>query len=377
MAKKHTNAVYLVATNGLITVKNFEPRTFGDALGGSLKKGWKKDPAKLAAAVASDPDVLTAAVGLMGATQDILAKELDKLSDKINGIYETAINDNDRDFTKAEIKLLDKLEPNADQLSEDLEDMVTMPPSHWLLLSSKKSYKVIARVFEEFFNLPVVDGWECFSPALDTPEGLAAHELRAFGLGAVETFGLEFNYDTEIAPASVSTTLTIAELNAAAAEAGYPVSFVEDVIPQRASAMKEEEPEKKAAPAKKPAAKKAPAKKAVAEKKPAAAKKPTAKTAEKAAPKAPAKAVKPATKAAPKAAPAPKATPAKAAAPKKAAPAKAPAAKPEAKAAPKAAAKAPAVKPAAKKAPAPKEVATKPAEPVKPAVAPAAPAVKA
>ncbi len=367
MAKKHTNAVYLVATNGLITVKNFEPRTFGDALGGSLKKGWKKDPAKLAAAVASDPDVLTAAVGLMGATQDILAKELDKLSDKINGIYETAINDNDRDFTKAEIKLLDKLEPNADQLSEDLEDMVTMPPSHWLLLSSKKSYKVIARVFEEFFNLPVVDGWECFSPALDTPEGLAAHELRAFGLGAVETFGLEFNYDTEIAPASVSTTLTVAELNAAAAEAGYPVSFVEDVIPQRASAMKEEEAEKKAAPAKKPAAKKAPAKKPVAEKKPAAEKpaakteaKPATKAVAKAPAKAPAKTVKPAAKAAPAAKQETK-----------------PAEKHAVKAAPKAAAKAPAMKPAAKKAPAPKEAAAKPAEPVKPAAAPAAPAVKA
>ncbi len=355
MAKKLTNAVYLVASNGLITVKNFEPRTFGDALGGSLKKGWKKDPAKLAAAVASDPDVLTAAVGLMGAAQDILAKELDKLSDKINGIYETAINDNDRDFTKAEIKLLDKLEPNADQLSEDLEDMVTMPPSHWLLLSSKKSYKVIARVFEEFFSLPVVDGWECFSPALDTPEGLAAHELRAFGLGAVETFGLEFNYDAEIAPASVSTTLTVAELNEAAAEAGYPVSFIEDVIPQRASAMKEES-ETKAASTKKSAAKKATEKKPAAEKpagKPEA--KPTAKAAPKVAAKAPVKA-------------------AKAAAPKKSAPAKAPAAKPVPKAAPKA----PAVKPVAKKASAPKEAAAKPADPVKPAAAaPVAPAVKA
>ncbi len=377
MAKKLTNAVYLVAPNGLITVKNFEPRTFGDALGGSLKKGWKKDPAKLAAAVASDPDVLTAAVGLMGAAQDILAKELDKLSDQINGIYETAINDNDRDFTKAEIKLLDKLEPNADQLSEDLEDMATMPPSHWLLASSKKSYKIIARVFEEFFNLPVVDGWECFSPALDTPDGLAAHELRAFGLGAVDAFGLEFNYGEEIAPASVSTTLSVAELNAAAAEAGYPVSFVEVVVPQRAADIKEEAPAKKA-PAKKAAAKKPAAeKKPAADKKPVAAKKPAAeKPAVKPAPKAAEKTVKSAAKAAPKAAaPAPKAEPAKAAAPKKAAPAKA--AKPAAK-------KAPAAKPAAApapkaepKAPAKAAPAKKPAESVKPAAEAAAPAAKA
>ena len=160
MAKKTHNAVYLVAADGRLTVKNFEPRTFGDALEGNLKKGWKKEPKKLAKAVASNPDLLTAAVGLMGAAQDILAKELDKLSDKINGIYETAIADNDRDFTDEEIKLLDKLEPNADQLSEDLEDMATMPPSDWLLLSSKKSYKIVVKVFEEFFKLPVVDGWE-------------------------------------------------------------------------------------------------------------------------------------------------------------------------------------------------------------------------
>ncbi len=261
MAKKTQNAVYLVAADGRLTVKNFEPRTFGDALEGSLKKGWKKEPKKLAKAVASNPDLLTAAVGLMGAAQDILAKELDKLSDKINGIYETAIADNDRDFTDEEIKLLDKLEPNADQLSEDLEDMATMPPSDWLLLSSKKSYKIVVKVFEEFFKLPVVDGWECFSAALDTPEGLAAHELRSLGLAAADDFELEFNYGADIAPESVTTKMTLEELSVAASQGGYPITFVEDVIPQRAADIEEEK-----TPTKKPAAKKAPAKKAAAKK---------------------------------------------------------------------------------------------------------------
>lgn len=262
MAKKTQNAVYLVAADGRLTVKNFEPRTFGDALEGSLKKGWKKEPKKLAKAVASNPDLLTAAVGLMGAAQDILAKELDKLSDKINGIYETAIADNDRDFTDEEIKLLDKLEPNADQLSEDLEDMATMPPSDWLLLSSKKSYKIVVKVFEEFFKLPVVDGWECFSAALDTPEGLAAHELRSLGLAAADDFELEFNYGADIAPESVTTKMTLEELSVAASQGGYPITFVEDVIPQRAADIEEEEK----TPTKKPAAKKAPAQKAAAKK---------------------------------------------------------------------------------------------------------------
>lgn len=277
MAKKTQNAVYLVAADGRLTVKNFEPRTFGDALEGSLKKGWKKEPKKLAKAVASNPDLLTAAVGLMGAAQDILAKELDKLSDKINGIYETAIADNDRDFTDEEIKLLDKLEPNADQLSEDLEDMATMPPSDWLLLSSKKSYKIVVKVFEEFFKLPVVDGWECFSAALDTPEGLAAHELRSLGLAAADDFELEFNYGADIAPESVTTKMTLEELSVAASQGGYPITFVEDVIPQRAADIEEEK-----TPTKKPAAKKAPAKKAAA-KKTAPKAEPKAETAPKAA----------------------------------------------------------------------------------------------
>ena len=314
MAKKTQNAVYLVAADGRLTVKNFEPRTFGDALEGSLKKGWKKEPKKLAKAVASNPDLLTAAVGLMGAAQDILAKELDKLSDKINGIYETAIADNDRDFTDEEIKLLDKLEPNADQLSEDLEDMATMPPSDWLLLSSKKSYKIVVKVFEEFFKLPVVDGWECFSAALDTPEGLAAHELRSLGLAAADDFELEFNYGADIAPESVTTKMTLEELSVAASQGGYPITFVEDVIPQRAADIEEEK-----TPTKKPAAKKAPAKKAAA-KKPAAKK-----TAPKAEPKA---------EAAPKAAKATKASakktvakPVKAERIEKAVPAEKPAAK--------------------------------------------------
>ena len=314
MAKKTQNAVYLVAADGRLTVKNFEPRTFGDALEGSLKKGWKKEPKKLAKAVASNPDLLTAAVGLMGAAQDILAKELDKLSDKINGIYETAIADNDRDFTDEEIKLLDKLEPNADQLSEDLEDMATMPPSDWLLLSSKKSYKIVVKVFEEFFKLPVVDGWECFSAALDTPEGLAAHELRSLGLAAADDFELEFNYGADIAPESVTTKMTLEELSVAASQGGYPITFVEDVIPQRAADIEEEK-----TPTKKPAAKKAPAQKAAAKK--TAAKK----TAPKAEPKA---------EAAPKAAKATKASaketvakPVKAERIEKAVPAEKPAAK--------------------------------------------------
>lgn len=349
MAKKTQHAVYLVAADGRLTVKNFEPRTFGDALEGSLKKGWKKDAKKLAKAVASNPDLLTAAVGLMGAAQDILAKELDKLSDKINGIYETAIADNDRDFTDEEIKLLDKLEPNADQLSEDLEDMATMPPSEWLLLSSKKSYKIVVKVFEEFFKLPVVDGWECFSAALDTPEGLAAHELRSLGLAAVDDFELEFNYGADIAPESVTTKMTLEELNVAASQGGYPITFVEDVIPQRAADMEEEK-----STAKKAAPKKAPAKKTAAEKAPA-------KTAAKAAPKAEVKAE------APKAEK-PAKTPAKktAAKPVKAAPAEKKAEKPV-KAAPK---KAP-----VKKAAPPK--AEKPAEAKAETPAAPAPAVKA
>ena len=257
MAKKTTQTTYVVAHNGLITVKNFEPRTFGDALAGNLKKGWKKDPSKLAAAVRENADLLTAAAGLIGAAQEILGKELDKLSDQINGIYETAINDNDRDFTEKEIKLLDKLEPNADRLSEDLEDMVTLAPADWLELASKKSYKIIVKVFEEFFALPVVDGWECFSPAIDTPEGRAAHELRGLGLCAVEDFELDFNYTTEIAPASVKTSYTIEELNTAAEQGGYAIRFVEPIVPQRTADMEEEKPKKKPAPKKAPAAKKA------------------------------------------------------------------------------------------------------------------------
>ena len=170
------------------------------------------------------------------------------------------------------------------------------------------------KVFEEFFKLPVVDGWECFSAALDTPEGLAAHELRSLGLAAADDFELEFNYGADIAPESVTTKMTLEELSVAASQGGYPITFVEDVIPQRAADIEEEK-----TPTKKPAAKKAPAQKAAA-KKPAAKK-----TAPKAEPKA---------EAAPKAAKATKASakktvakPVKAERIEKAVPAEKPAAK--------------------------------------------------
>lgn len=68
MAKKTT---YLIGKGGVLTVKDFEPRTFGEALEADLKKGWKKDPAKLVKAVETNPDILTAAIGLMSAAQDV------------------------------------------------------------------------------------------------------------------------------------------------------------------------------------------------------------------------------------------------------------------------------------------------------------------
>lgn len=332
MAKKTT---YLIGKGGVLTVKDFEPRTFGEALEADLKKGWKKDPAKLVKAVETNPDILTAAIGLMSAAQDVIGGELDKLSSAIDAVYEKAINDGDRDFTDDEVALLDELEPNAEALDDDLEDLQFMTPAEWIGSASKKGYAAIVNVFEEFMSLPVTDGWECFSPALDTSEGAAAHRLRQIGAETSDALGLDFEIGTGIAPVEVKTTLSATEFTAKAKALKIAV--------ETASAAK-----KAVKTEKKPAAKKAAAKKAA---KPAKAVKKTAakpaakKTTVKAAAKPAAKktAAKPATKPAVKA-------PAKAAAKTagkkavKAAPKKAPAKK---AAAPKAAAK-PADKPAEK-----------------------------
>ena len=324
MAKKTT---YLIGKGGVLTVKDFEPRTFGEALEADLKKGWKKDPAKLVKAVETNPDILTAAIGLMSAAQDVIGGELDKLSSAIDAVYEKAINDGDRDFTDDEAALLDELEPNAEALDDDLEDLQFMTPAEWIGSASKKGYAAIVNVFEEFMSLPVTDGWECFSPALDTSEGAAAHRLRQIGAETSDALGLDFEIGTGIAPVEVKTTLSATEFTAKAKALKIAV--------ETASAAKK-------APAKKAAAKQA-AKPAKAVKKTAAkpaAKKTTVKAAAK--PVAKKTAAKPATKPAVKA-------PAKAAAKTaekkavKAAPKKAPAKK---AAAPKAAAK-PAEKPAA------------------------------
>lgn len=332
MAKKTT---YLIGKGGVLTVKDFEPRTFGEALEADLKKGWKKDPAKLVKAVETNPDILTAAIGLMSAAQDVIGGELDKLSSAIDAVYEKAINDGDRDFTDDEAALLDELEPNAEALDDDLEDLQFMTPAEWIGSASKKGYAAIVNVFEEFMSLPVTDGWECFSPALDTSEGAAAHRLRQIGAETSDALGLDFEIGTGIAPVEVKTTLSATEFTAKA----KALKIVVETAPAAKKAVKTE---------KKPVAKKAAAKKAA---KPAKAVKKTAakpaakKTTVKAAAKPAAKktAAKPATKPAVKA-------PAKAAAKTaekkavKAAPKKAPAKK---AAAPKAAAK-PADKPAEK-----------------------------
>lgn len=316
MAKKTT---YLIGKGGVLTVKDFEPRTFGEALEADLKKGWKKDPAKLVKAVETNPDILTAAIGLMSAAQDVIGGELDKLSSAIDAVYEKAINDGDRDFTDDEAALLDELEPNAEALDDDLEDLQFMTPAEWIGSASKKGYAAIVNVFEEFMSLPVTDGWECFSPALDTSEGAAAHRLRQIGAETSDALGLDFEIGTGIAPVEVKTTLSATEFTAKAKALKIAV--------ETASAAKKAVKTEKKPSAKKTAAKQA-AKPAKAVKKAAAkpaakkttvkaaakpvAKKTAAKPAAKPAVKAPAKAAaktaeKKAVKAAPKKAPAKKA----------------------------------------------------------------------
>lgn len=316
MAKKTT---YLIGKGGVLTVKDFEPRTFGEALEADLKKGWKKDPAKLVKAVETNPDILTAAIGLMSAAQDVIGGELDKLSSAIDAVYEKAINDGDRDFTDDEAALLDELEPNAEALDDDLEDLQFMTPAEWIGSASKKGYAAIVNVFEEFMSLPVTDGWECFSPALDTSEGAAAHRLRQIGAETSDALGLDFEIGTGIAPVEVKTTLSATEFTAKAKALKIAVETAsaakKAVKTEKKPSAKKTEAKQAAKPAKavkktaaKPAAKKTTVKAAA---KPVA-KKTAAKPAAKPAVKAPAKAAaktaeKKAVKVAPKKAPAKKA----------------------------------------------------------------------
>lgn len=369
MAKKTT---YLIGKGGVLTVKDFEPRTFGEALEADLKKGWKKDPAKLVKAVETNPDILTAAIGLMSAAQDVIGGELDKLSSAIDAVYEKAINDGDRDFTDDEAALLDELEPNAEALDDDLEDLQFMTPAEWIGSASKKSYAAIVNVFEEFMSLPVTDGWECFSPALDTSEGAAAHRLRQIGAETSDALGLDFEIGTGIAPVEVKTTLSATEFTAKAKALKIAV---ETASAAKKAVKTEKKPAAKKTEVKNAAAKKAPAKKTAV--KAAAKKAPAKKAAAKQAAK-PAKAVKKTV-----AKPAAKKTTVKAAAkPAAKKTAAKPATKPAVKAPAKAAAKTAekkAVKAAPKKAPAKKaaapKAAAKPAD--KPAEKPAADAKKA
>lgn len=83
-------------------------------------------------------------------------------------------------------------------------------------VSFQKGYAAIVNVFEEFMSLPVTDGWECFSPALDTSEGAAAHRLRQIGAETSDALGLDFEIGTGIAPVEVKTTLSATEFTAKA-----------------------------------------------------------------------------------------------------------------------------------------------------------------
>lgn len=241
------------SAKGVLTVKDFEPRTFGKALKPYLPGSWEKSGAKLAKAIKKCPDLLTLVIGLMNSYEDYLWDEREKLDaaskERLAALKKSkTAADADAEMTSIsqQINLFD----------DRIANLAALSPAQWLTTLSEIEYIPLVESVQEFLGMPVAPGWLIYSPALDTASGKAAHALRQLPVEVLQAMEVSFIIDKGAScPFTAASKLSAVDLQGVAAQYGLELKVTE-------------------APAAPKAVKKAPAKKVVTKK--AAAKKPAA-----------------------------------------------------------------------------------------------------
>ncbi|HBC69381.1 MAG TPA: hypothetical protein DCZ56_03405 [Sutterella sp.] len=250
-----------VSEDGKLGIKDFQPRTFGQALEGVLPKSWRHNPAELAQAVKGNADLLTVTIGLMGTFEEFLWNRYLETEDAIRQATEEIEQTAGDPRQEAKNAALKRLYGRLDRISTRLDRLEKYKPAKWIKSLKKKEYQALVEGFEQFLAQEVTEDWTLYSSAVDNPVLATVHAVRSLPLCALEALKIEF---VEMAGASLPleayTRLNAAEANVIAKDEGIPVRFeaieekkVPEAEPAKAPARK--------APAKKPAPK---AKKAAA-----------------------------------------------------------------------------------------------------------------
>ena len=220
---------YIIAEDGTLQVKNFTPRTFGEALSGVVKKNWKDSPKRLAKSLKKSPDMLTLTLGLMNCFEDYLWRERqtveEDIAERTNALEKAAKPDEKVDAANDERLLA--LYTTLRVYDERLWDIEELSPAKWLKSLSALEFIPVADGVEQFFAQPVNDAWCAFNPALDTAHGRAVHDFRLMSTDLLDALQIEFlEVEGASLPFIAATTLTAAKANKVAKDAGLDIRFV-------------------------------------------------------------------------------------------------------------------------------------------------------
>lgn len=210
---------------GILSVADFEPRTFGKALKPFLPEGWNKSGTKLAKSLKKCPDLLTLVIGLMNSYEDYLWTEREKL--------DGAVKERLAELKKIKVaadadEQLTGLYEQLNVFDDRIASLATLSPAQWISSLSEIEYIPLLESVQEFLGMPVTPGWLVYSPALDTPEGKAAHALRQLPVEVLQAMDVNFKIEKGAScPFTASSKLTVTDLQGIAAQYGIKTSITE------------------------------------------------------------------------------------------------------------------------------------------------------
>ncbi len=240
---------FFVNEAGQVEVLDFQKRTFKQALKPILKKGWKRDPVKLVAAMHRSSDLRDA----VRVIRDAYLTHFEKLSDDL---LARICNDTKTAQGVSE-KASAAVDPALEESYQDLlavtvllSDIATKSLTNWVRTLSRADYGDLVEELRFFLLHDVTENFHAWDSTVDTPQGqavtlildLAPDDQDAFDFNLEET-------DDPLVPLRLVADKSVEELNAIAAEAGLDIEF-------RASRMepvkpaKPEKPEKTEKPGK-------------------------------------------------------------------------------------------------------------------------------
>ena len=251
MSKKlKPQPVVVIQANGQLELKEFQARTFGQALANELPEDWRTNPKSLAKCVKRTPDLLTLTLGIMGSFEELLWEERQAVENAIGERTEALEKEQaDVEAVKADPTLNDLYE-QLDGYDDRLWAIEELPPHKWLKSLSSLEYLAVVFSVEQFLGQTMTPSWTLFCAHKDNAKLATVHAFRLLPLEVLDALQIEFVELSDASlPIDVCTTLTAKQANAVAERFNLKLTF--EAAPKKRTRKKVTTPaaEEAAAPA--------------------------------------------------------------------------------------------------------------------------------